>query len=133
MQDPHRKWQDLGCPEVITTATLAVADAFEHLNNCMSQTGNLFDILNGWKVDDNSLTKCRINIARSPTYDEGQLQIEYEILDTMQMMTLDERLSAMAIYEGVVYVSPWKRFWVTFTEAFARAFREAFAKDRKRA
>lgn len=133
MQDPHRKWADLGRPEVVTTATLAVADAFEHLNNCMSQTGNLFDILNDWRVDNDALTTCRIRIARSPTYDEGQLEIEREILDTMQMMSLEERLSAMAIYEGVVYVSPWRRFWVTFTEAFGRAFREAFAGDRKKA
>lgn len=133
MQDPNRKWAGLGLEAEINTATLAVADAFEHLNDCMSQTGNLFDILHHWKVDNDTLQLCRIRIARSPDYDEGQLEVERQILDTMQAMSLDERLTALAIYEGCVYVSPAKRFWVALKEAFAEAFDRAFAKDRKRA
>jgi len=49
------------------------------------------------------------------------------------MMSIDQRLTALAIYEGVVHVSLSKRFRVAFAEGFRKAFQETFGRERKKA
>ena len=114
----HGCWVEEGKPAIdtpaIRAAAAAVAEVYEH--SCVG--GNLHIVLDDWNLEDGSLAFCDAQIARgghpddpehSPWYTKEklenpdspeQLAAERRCCDLFKALTVEERASALAFYDG---------------------------------
>ena len=103
-------WEEYGSPEIKTEATRAAAKLAERVYEFSCVGGNLHIVLDDWNIEDENIAWCRerINRIRSGTieqYDDTdpqQLEAEDACLKALEPMTLEERASALAIWDQFV-------------------------------
>jgi hypothetical protein len=97
---------DKGSPSIINVKTLGVQPLISAVYDAASAGGRLHIALDDWNLDDGSLSFCD-KLMHSPPGDEETAEMisdQASCLVALQQMTEDERVSALAIFEGCVVV-----------------------------
>ena len=97
-------WIDAGSPMIRNEQTEAAADLIRKLYALEPVGGNCHIVTDDWNLEDSGidycLTCCDDPDQRSATYHAIASSIEREVLTTLRAMTLDERYSALAMFDG---------------------------------
>lgn len=96
-------WEKHGSPKIVNEKTTAAVDLIRAVYDANSVGGNLNIVLDDFNVEDLDLEACRVFID---TYDDNQYQwycdaeAERACLNALLAMTVEERVSALAMYDG---------------------------------
>lgn len=95
-------WVDYGSPKLDSLEIQQCAELiiqFYMLDDC-GAGGVLHIVTDDWNLEDEHLQFCRENAEKVSDYDQKDLAIR--ILDLMDGMNLQERASAMALFDGYI-------------------------------
>jgi hypothetical protein len=102
-------YEEYGRPAIITDRTLAAAELVRQVYDYSGVGGNLHIVLDDWNIEDDNLEFCAKEIAAGGYFDpkypderatSEQLDVEKRCCDALARMTLAERASALALYDG---------------------------------
>lgn len=102
-------WVEAGSPAIVTEATKTAAELVRevYVHNCVG--GNLHIVLDDWNLEDEDLDYCdgqlaglrRGEIERHQGFDSAEEWAAEEACSAaLRKLSLDERASALAIFEG---------------------------------
>jgi hypothetical protein len=101
-------YEDYGFPALVSDKTLAAADLVKRLFDLSCVGGNLHIVVDDWNIEDSNLAFCAECVARSvagkpgryDTTDPETVAAEVACLSALQALTIEERATALAIYDG---------------------------------
>jgi len=99
-------WQKYGAPMLDNTLVYQSATAIAEVYNLHSTGGHLHIVIDDWNLEDDHLDFCQqqVNQARTdPTESTHLADVCQRCINLLRAMTLDERASALALYD---------KFWV---------------------
>lgn len=99
-------YEELGKPKVKTEKVLAVVSLIEYIYSYSDTGGNAHVILDDWNLEDEYIMRC-IDVALVENIYESsktQLEIEKQCLEKFLSLSMDERASALAIFEGYLKI-----------------------------
>lgn len=92
-------WEDAGSPQIVNDNTLAAAKLITELYEHNGVGGNLHIITDDYNVDSGNVAFCREWLAsHGCDEDREQNAIEEKLLDLLEPMSEDERMSAVALH-----------------------------------
>lgn len=95
-------YERYGRPRIVTEATILAADLIAKVYTFSCVGGNLHCELDDWNIDDGFFD------GEFDPWDETvsveQLEAERSCFNALKPMTLDERASALAIFDGYIAV-----------------------------
>lgn len=97
-------WIDYGSPAIVTDKTLQAADLIAAVYCYSLVGGNAHIVLDDWNLEDEHVMFCMEEV-RSNQFGYSDEQIEAELkclLALYDMSSVDERASALAIFQGFV-------------------------------
>jgi hypothetical protein len=112
----HACYVEYGSPTLDTTAIRAVAPLADVVYAFSCVGGNLHIVLDDWNLEDENLEFCQQCLDRKGLPDPSwpgsafdrreetapdQLAAEQACLDALKALTIEERASAMAYFDGV--------------------------------
>ena len=102
-------YEEFGKPTIVNDLTKAAAVAIARVYECRCAGGNLHIVVDDWNLDDEDIAFCIKYIGNGGF--EGQddpekLIAESECAEMLKRMTLEERVSALAIYDGFLEINP---------------------------
>lgn len=102
-------YEDYGRPTIVTDRTLAAAELIRQVYEYSIVGGNLHIVVDDWNLEDDDLEFCLKEIAKGgrsdPNYSDEcdskeQLVIEERCCKLLANMSLEERVSALALHDG---------------------------------
>jgi len=95
-------YEEYNCPAIINDKTKTAAKLVEKVYELNEAGGSCHIVIDDFNIEDCHIQWCldeglKTNIHE---HDKTELAIERELLDTFLSMTIEERASALAIYEG---------------------------------
>ena len=96
-------YKELNKPAIINATTVYTAFLIEHLYDSPGggAGGNLHIVTDDWNIDDEHLDFCSDLIKECETQ-ERRITIEKMIIKNMREMSIEERASALAIYNNYI-------------------------------
>jgi hypothetical protein len=94
----------MGSPTVVSLATRLAAQLIGEVYGFNGVGGNAHIVLDDWNIDDDDIRWC-LDVAMKENAHEAdtdQLAAERACLEALLALSLDERASALAIYEGLL-------------------------------
>jgi hypothetical protein len=97
------RYEEYGRPSIVNAKTLAAAALVCKVYEFSCGGGNLHIVLDDWNLEDDNIEFCSRQIANGGY--EGrdsaeELAVERECCDAFAAMTMDERASALALYDS---------------------------------
>lgn len=95
-------YEEEGSPRIINDQTRHAAEQIRAVFDINHVGGNCHNVVDDFNVDDDTILWClneglRINIHQ---HTPDELKVEKECLEGLLELTVDERASALALYEG---------------------------------
>ena len=91
-------WEEYGSPKIISPATVMACGLVNRVYNYCGVGGNLHSQLDDWNIEDEHWDKFTIYDDDEPS--SMKLDAERKCFDTFKALTLEERASALALYDG---------------------------------
>lgn len=95
-------WKQYGKPNVVNTETQKAVDLIGKVYDFSVVGGNLHIHLDDWNLEDEHFSG-ELEVFRKDASVE-QIAIEQKCYQTLGLMTLDERATALAIHEGMISI-----------------------------
>ena len=91
-----------GKPEIQNERTLRAAVLVEAVYAFAPAGGHCHIVLDDFNIEDDHIDFCINEITSEPRemYTTGEIDIQLACMESFRAMTLEERASALAIYEG---------------------------------
>jgi hypothetical protein len=95
-------WEERGSPKIVNEKTIDAVPLIEAVYEANSVGGNLHIVLDDFNIDDCDLEACRrfIDNHEDDALTYCDVVAERACLDAFVSMTVDERASALAMYDG---------------------------------
>ena len=94
-------YEKYGKPSIVNHTTKRTAELVRVIYEFSDVGGNAHIVLDDFNIEDHHVEGCLNDVRiKEASGETGQLQAERKCLEAFQAMTLDERASALAIYEG---------------------------------
>jgi hypothetical protein len=112
-----------GCPRIVTLATCAAAVLIGRVYEFNHVGGGLHIVVDDENLDDECITDCLKAIREGRFHgdkpSEEQIDAEFRCAEALLQLTLEERLSALALHDGMLrpdgslapYVEQWRANW----------------------
>src|ERR1039458_2970887 len=91
-----------GAPKILTERTKAAAALVTEVYDWGGLGGNAQTVIDDWNVDNQSINHCLPKIEEDKKSPPERLQKEEDCLEALRHLTLDERLSALAIHHEFI-------------------------------
>jgi len=97
-------YKEYGSPAIITKTTQHVANLVAKVYEFSSVGGNAHVVIDDYNIEDDHIDWCLREGLSSNVHehDEKQLAIEKELLEALRLLSIDERVSALAIHDGFI-------------------------------
>lgn len=94
-------WRELGEPKIVTELTKAASRMIGKVYEYSISGGNCHIVIDDFNLENKHIDFCLEQVKNNENkYTQKQLVIEKQLLDTLRTMSLEERASALALYEG---------------------------------
>lgn len=103
-------YEEYGSPAIINAAVREAAELVRQVFDHSVVGGNLHIVLDDWNIEDGSLHHCHKAIQNIQAgyfgphddIDPAQVAIERKCCDAFLKLSLDERASALALFDGYI-------------------------------
>lgn len=98
-------YQEHGSPAIVNNRTKEAARAVARVFERSPAGGNLHIVIDDWNLEDSSLDFCRnaiLTTERDGGGDEESLAVQLECVELLRALSLEERVSALAIQRGFI-------------------------------
>lgn len=92
-------WEEYNKPSIINERTKKAALLIKQVYDHSLSGGNLHIIVDDFNIEDHHIAFCALYILKNGEENAIKLQAEVECLDAFLEMSVEERASALAIYE----------------------------------
>lgn len=101
-------WDEYGRPAIVNAATRAAAEKVARIYDYSDVGGNAHVVADDWNLSDQTIDWCLSEALAENIHkaSEEQLAVEGDALTALRALSLDERASAMAIFEGYIDEHP---------------------------
>ena len=95
-------YKEYGCPAIVNEATKHAAKLVEQVYEWSCVGGNAHIVLDDFNIEDSSIDWCLKDATSLNIRDacQEQLDVERECLLAFKSLTIEERASALALFEG---------------------------------
>ena len=95
-------WESYNSPKIynlkVEEAVKCIARVYDEVSTV---GGDLHVILDDWNLEDEHLDSCLKDAKENASgYDKKQVHIQLNCIAVLKSLTLEERASALAVYEG---------------------------------
>ena len=91
-------WEEYGSPKIISPATVMACGLVNRVYHYDGVGGNLHVQLDDWNIEDEHWEE--FTIYHPDGSSQNQFDAERKCFDTFKALTLEERASALALYDG---------------------------------
>lgn len=103
-------YEEAGRPEIVSDKTKYACALVSKIYEYSCVGSNMHIVTDDWNLEDESIDFC-LNAIRTEPYHEitpEQKEIEYSCALAFKNMTMDERASALAIFDGYLDINQAK-------------------------
>lgn len=94
-------WIEMGAPAIVNDLTKAAADTIREVYEHSASGGTAHIVVDDWNLSDEDIDFC-INDADASQWEPVQRDADLRCLHFLRRLTLDERASALAMFEGYI-------------------------------
>ena len=96
-------YEKYGSPSIINELTRRAAKLIEAVYEFNAAGGNAHIVVEDWNLDDGDIDFCLDEVKTNRRGDSAdKLNAERQCLEALKALTLEERASALAIYDGFI-------------------------------